>query len=173
MSDLVKKANSYISFMRRGISDTFDNVSASFQTAYGKAMFALCLFTVWGVSEAAASGPTMTVDSYDYEDGSFQYVVTNTSPPDSVYEMNKFILPAGSNQGVYQAIGPDDWSFSINLDETIFTTNLSYIPPNGGRGFLNCIQLSLTLPKEIQLLIHCLRSRLILLVLMCQSTRRL
>ncbi len=68
------------------------------------------------------------------------YLVTNTSENDSIYEMNKFILPAGINQGIYDAVAPDDWEREdalISPDETIFSTTSpsAYIDPVDGQGF--------------------------------------
>jgi hypothetical protein len=82
----------------------------------------------------AYATPTMTVDYETSGDGYFVYLVTNTSPQNPDYEMNKFILPAGTHQGVYSAIGPDNWNFSINLDETVFSTITAPILPDGGQG---------------------------------------
>jgi hypothetical protein len=83
-----------------------------------------------------AGSPTMEILSYNYSNGLYEYLVTNTSSPDDVYEMNKFVLPVGLNHGVYDAIGPDNWTFTINLDETVFSTTLpgAYIKPDGGHG---------------------------------------
>ncbi len=65
------------------------------------------------------------------------YLVTNTSEDDDIYEMNKLVIAAGENQGVYDAVAPTDWTFNIDLDETIFNTTSpsAYIDPVNGQGF--------------------------------------
>lgn len=64
-----------------------------------------------------------------------QYLVTNTSVPDSTYAMDKFVLPAGTNQGIYDATGPDDWDITINGDATVFESIAgANIPAGGGQG---------------------------------------
>jgi len=85
------------------------------------------------VKEADAS-PIMTVDYSDAGAGYHQYNVRNTSPDESVYEMDEVTLPAGSNHGVNYAEGPGDWSFVINLDNTVFNTYTAPIFPDGGEG---------------------------------------
>ena len=65
------------------------------------------------------------------------YTVTNTTPgtdPDD--RLINFTLSAGSNQGVYDAVAPTDWTFTINADDTFFSTNdtSKYIQPNNGQG---------------------------------------
>ena len=79
--------------------------------------------------------PIMIVD-YDNHNTFSEYLVTNISPQNPDYDMKEFVLPAGSNQGVYDAIGPDDWAFDINLDETVFNTVVpgARIKPDGGDG---------------------------------------
>ena len=101
-------------------------------------VFYTAAFMLLAAAGLAHAEPTMTVNTYyeiDPIDGfAGIYTVTNTSPQNPDYEMDIFILPAGSNQGVSGALAPENWTFDINLDETIFSTTLSYIPPVNGQG---------------------------------------
>ena len=88
-----------------------------------------------GAAYGDSGSPTMEVLSYNYSNGLYEYLVTNTSPSNPDHEMNKFILPVGTNHGVYEANGcPQDWTSTINLDETVFSTITAPIPPGGGEG---------------------------------------
>ena len=78
-------------------------------------------------------GQSMTVQ--DAHAGGFhQYLVTNTSPADSAYEMDDFTLWFGSTDGVYDALGPDNWLFEIDTDRTHFWGEGGKISPDGGQG---------------------------------------
>ena len=49
-----------------------------------------------------------------------QYTVSNNSDPGNSNNMIDFTLPAGVNQGVYDAVAPTNWTFTINADNTFF-----------------------------------------------------
>ena len=100
-----------------------------------KFLFYTAAFMLLIVTSLAQAEPTMTIQYSTDDQGWFEYLVTNTSPQNPDYEMDEFILPAGSNQGVFYAVAPINWTFIIDANETIFTTNLSYIPPVNGQGF--------------------------------------
>jgi hypothetical protein len=80
----------------------------------------------------AEATPTMTVElDPGYQNGDFQYLVTNTSGGfDTDDSMQSFTLPAGSLEGVYDATAPDNWSFIINANDTYFSTETALIDPH-------------------------------------------
>jgi len=75
--------------------------------------------------------PTMTIDTDIYTGADFgfigSYTVTNTSEQAEHNNMIEFALPAGTNQGVYNAVAPTGWLLTINSDNTVFTGNGNYI----------------------------------------------
>lgn len=102
-----------------------------------------------GYAAAAEAAPVMDVtDSYstaNYDLDFFhpgdellvQYTVTNQTPgTNSNDEMIQFTLPSGSNQGVYDATAPTNWTWDIQANQTVFdaTGPGSFIDSNGGQG---------------------------------------
>ncbi|MDD5011440.1 MAG: hypothetical protein PHQ00_04885, partial [Phycisphaerae bacterium] len=103
----------------------------------------------WYSLPYSGDGPTMDIMSLasigEYfgenpgNESKLSYLVTNTGLDDIDNSMITFIAPAGSNQGVYDYLTPDDnqggWNVTIDLNETIFQANSGYaIPADGGFG---------------------------------------
>ena len=79
---------------------------------------------------ATASGASMDVTDYNYQgdywpanpgdEALFQYSVENTSDAGNSKNMVDFTLPFGSDDGVFYATAPTDWTFEIMDDYTFF-----------------------------------------------------
>jgi hypothetical protein len=105
-----------------------------------------------GTATKAQASPMMTID-YDNSIGeynlahpgneqNFQYLVTNTSDPGDRNNMIQFTLPAGINQGVYDATMPNGWTFGINSNNTVFDGAGHFIAP-GAQGLFELYSIDL------------------------------
>ena len=77
----------------------------------------------------AHAEPTMSIQYSTDNQGWFEYLVTNTSAQAEHNNMVEFSLPAGTNQGIYDAVAPTGWLFAINPNDIIFIGNGNYIAP--------------------------------------------
>ena len=96
----------------------------------------------WYGPPYSGGGPTMDITANSYignhdldlfhlgDELLIQYTVTNTSGSGTKNNMIDFSLPAGCNQGVYDAVVPSGWSFVINDDNTFFNGNGYVIEPS-------------------------------------------
>jgi hypothetical protein len=138
------KVKGYASRAGTYISDKVDSVSRAVPYVIAGAAV---LGALSASPKKAEASPTMTVETESYiseylsshpgNELQIIYTVTNTTLGSSSFdEMINFKLPAGSAQGVYDAVAPNNWSFAINLDDTLFSADGpgAYIAPSGGEG---------------------------------------
>lgn len=120
VSNAASKAKQYVSDHVEDLK-TAGKYALSAAVIYGGAV---------GLAQKARASPSMTVDNEFYQNdfnpahpgNELQgiYTVTNTSPNSGANNMIDFTLPAGSNQGVYDAIASNGWTFQIMQDYTKF-----------------------------------------------------
>jgi hypothetical protein len=122
------------------------------------ARWVVVLITVLISASTAVATPTMTVDCEHYlndyspahvgDELQVIYTVTNTSEPGNSNKMLDFTLPAGSNQGVYDAVSGNGWAFEIDADSTRFYQGSSPALQSGEQMVLELYSTILTVSQD-------------------------